>query len=320
MKALVYISGNELEVQDMPYPVPNDEDAVVDVHPVGICSAEIEGIRSRRPFRIPSLVTSHEFAGIIHGSGERVVIKPIVSCRCRDLCLRGQGNLCRERRIIGVHRPSGFADAVLVPRSNLYAIPPGMTWEHAALVEPLANGVHGWRLVARLLASRVGGDRCRHDRSRCVCASRGGEASGRWRFQMCRPRGGRLGSSVLRAPGPPLRGSSTSSTTRSVPRQQGGLPLSTSVRVASRRGSASTGTTRTSAASMWSAQRSTSAGPSPITDADVHQALELATMTEPSFVVTFPLPEGAEVFTSLLEGRADIVKAQLVPEPAGSVA
>jgi threonine dehydrogenase-like Zn-dependent dehydrogenase len=55
--------------------------------------------------------------------------------------------VCREREIIGVHRAGGFAERVAVPASALRPLPPGLPWEAAALIEPAANAVHAWNLA-----------------------------------------------------------------------------------------------------------------------------------------------------------------------------
>jgi threonine dehydrogenase-like Zn-dependent dehydrogenase len=85
----------------------------------------------------------HEFAGTTAG-GEAVVVNPILSCGDCDPCQRGLRHLCRERQIIGVHRAGGFAERVAVPASALRPVPPGLRWETAALIEPAANAVHAW--------------------------------------------------------------------------------------------------------------------------------------------------------------------------------
>lgn len=58
------------------------------------------------------------------------------------MCLRGRFNLCRERRVIGIHCSGGFAEQVLVPERNLYDRPRSLDPLQAALAEPFANAVH----------------------------------------------------------------------------------------------------------------------------------------------------------------------------------
>jgi len=142
VKALVFTAPGQVELLDVPEPDPAPGEVLVEVRAAGICGSELHG--ARRPgFRQPPLIMGHEFAGIGAG-GEAVVVNPILSCgRCPE-CRRGLRHVCREREIIGVHRAGGFAERVAVPASALRPLPPGLTWEAAALIEPAANAVHAW--------------------------------------------------------------------------------------------------------------------------------------------------------------------------------
>lgn len=147
MKAMVYTAPLALEIQDVDEPTPGPGEVVIEVRAAGICGSEREGFYSQSPFRVPPLIMGHEFAGVRVDTGESVVINPLVSCGRCDLCLRGERNLCRSRQIVGIHRPGAFAQQVVVPTENIYAIPQGMSFDKAALVEPIANAVHAYRLA-----------------------------------------------------------------------------------------------------------------------------------------------------------------------------
>jgi threonine dehydrogenase-like Zn-dependent dehydrogenase len=136
-----------MELQDLPEPEPGPGEVLVAPTLTGICGSELEGFRSRSPFRVPPLVMGHEITGHRVDTGARVAVNPLLSCGACDLCLRGAQNLCRERALLGVHRPGGFAELVAVPESALHELPEGMPFEQAVLAEPLANAVHAVRLA-----------------------------------------------------------------------------------------------------------------------------------------------------------------------------
>src|SRR2546430_3883506 len=140
-----------VELLDVPEPDPVPGDVLVQVRAAGICGSELHG--ARRPgFRKPPLIMGHEFAGV-SADGTAVVINPILSCgRCAE-CQRGLRNVCRNREIIGVHRAGGFAERVAVPASALRPLPPGLSWEAAALVEPAANAAHAWNQAGGALGA-----------------------------------------------------------------------------------------------------------------------------------------------------------------------
>jgi len=135
-----------LELHDVPEPEVADGDVLVHVRAVGICGSELHG--ARHPgFRKPPLIMGHEFAGT-SADGDRVIVNPMLSCGFCQLCLGGLRQVCRERQIIGVHRAGGFAERVAVPGSALRPLPDWLGWEAAAMVEPAANAVHAWNLAS----------------------------------------------------------------------------------------------------------------------------------------------------------------------------
>ena len=62
-------------------------------------------------------------------------------------CLRGEVNLCDERRVLGVscaefRRDGAFAEFVAVPARILYRLPEGLGFEQAAMVEAVSVAAH----------------------------------------------------------------------------------------------------------------------------------------------------------------------------------
>jgi threonine dehydrogenase-like Zn-dependent dehydrogenase len=154
VKALVFTGPGSVEMQDVPEPEPADGDVLVHVRAVGICGSELHG--ARHPgFRKPPLIMGHEFAGM-SAAGDRVVINPMLSCGHCELCRGGLRQVCRERQIIGVHRAGGFAERVAVPGSTLRTLPDWLSWEAAAMIEPAANAVHAWNLARAGTGTKAG--------------------------------------------------------------------------------------------------------------------------------------------------------------------
>ena len=55
--------------------------------------------------------------------GDRVVVRPVVTCGACRWCVEGKEDSCDEMIFVGIHRQGGFADFVAVPESNVYSIP-----------------------------------------------------------------------------------------------------------------------------------------------------------------------------------------------------
>jgi len=154
MQAMVFTAPGVVEILDVERPEPAPGEVVVKVESSGICGSELHGI-SKPGFRQPPLVMGHEFAGTT-ADGRRVVVNPLVSCGECDLCQARRRQLCRVRSIIGIHRPGGFAQEVVVPEQMLHTLPDHLSWDQGAMVEPLANAVHAWNVAGAPTAARVG--------------------------------------------------------------------------------------------------------------------------------------------------------------------
>jgi L-iditol 2-dehydrogenase len=79
--------------------------------------------------------------------GDRVTFDSTVSCGRCDYCRQGRLNLCDARRVLGVscgdYRQEGaFAEYVAVPEHIVYRLPDELSFEHAAMVEPVSVAVH----------------------------------------------------------------------------------------------------------------------------------------------------------------------------------
>jgi threonine dehydrogenase-like Zn-dependent dehydrogenase len=80
--------------------------------------------------------------------GDRVVVEPVVCCgRCR-YCDSGNYVHCPGLQIVGINLPGGYAEYLHLPSTRgLHRLPPTLSWTHAALIEPVAVGVHVLRLA-----------------------------------------------------------------------------------------------------------------------------------------------------------------------------
>ena len=84
--------------------------------------------------------------------GDRVTFDSTISCGACPYCARGEVNLCDHRRVVGVapveYRQHGaFAEFLAVPARILYALPNGLTYQQAAMVEPVSIAIHAVQRV-----------------------------------------------------------------------------------------------------------------------------------------------------------------------------
>lgn len=161
MKALVLKEYKRFALEEVPLPEPGAGEVAVSVKACGICGSDVHGMDGSTGRRRPPIIMGHEAAGVISriGSGvrgwkpgDRVTFDSTIYCGTCVFCRQGLINLCDNRRVLGVsceeyRRDGAFAEEVVVPERILYALPPALSFEHAALVEPFSIALHA---VSRL--------------------------------------------------------------------------------------------------------------------------------------------------------------------------
>lgn len=161
MKALLLTEYKKLEYVDFPEPEIGPDDLLVRVRACGICGSDIHGYDGSTGRRKPPLIMGHEASGEVAKAGanvkdmkvgDRVTFDSMISCGDCFFCRRGQINLCDNRMVIGVspgeyRRHGAFAEYVAVPRRIAFKMPEGLSFEHAAMIEPVSVAVHATGLA-----------------------------------------------------------------------------------------------------------------------------------------------------------------------------
>ncbi|MFI5119798.1 MAG: zinc-binding dehydrogenase [Thermoanaerobaculia bacterium] len=168
MRALVSEGPERLALREVAIPRPGPGEVLVRIRVALTCATDFKLAKRGHPkFPFP-LTLGHEFAGVVEAVGpgapfapaERVTSAVSGPCgRCDD-CRLGRENLCAtafESPLFGA-----FADFLLVPerivKNSLRRIPPGLSDEAAALVDPLASVVHALNLAKAQNGAQVDGD------------------------------------------------------------------------------------------------------------------------------------------------------------------
>ena len=156
MKALLLTAPSRLELTDFPDPIPGDDEVLLRIRACGICGSDIHGWDGSSGRRRPPLIMGHEASGEIISvgprverwrPGDRVTFDSTIYCGQCAYCKSGDVNLCENRRVVGVapaeYRQHGaFAEQLCLPARILYALPDTLSFEHAAMIEPVSIAVH----------------------------------------------------------------------------------------------------------------------------------------------------------------------------------
>ena len=150
MRAAVYRRPGQLEVADTPVPALGPRDALVEVAYCGVCGTDLHMVLDG--WGTPDTVFGHEWAGRVAAVGAEaridvgtpVVGRPWIECGHCESCLAERPALCARRPLAGAddYHSGGFARYLAADRSNLTAVPEGLSLRHAAYAEPLAVAMH----------------------------------------------------------------------------------------------------------------------------------------------------------------------------------
>ena len=150
MKALVYEGVETLGIHEVDMPIPAAGEHLIRIEAVGICGSDMHAYLGHDERRPAPLILGHEATGVVESGpmkGRRVTINPLVTCRECAYCNSGRENLCQSRQIISMPpREGAFAQYIAMPESNLVTVPDHISFEKAALAEPLAVSWHAARL------------------------------------------------------------------------------------------------------------------------------------------------------------------------------
>lgn len=163
-KAVVIRAPGEAGLEEIEIPKVNPGEVLIRVAYEGICGTDLEILNGTLGYYKEGLakypiVPGHEFSGqivnagsaVLHlKEGDRVVVECIQSCGHCEECRRSNAIGCPDRTELGViGRNGGYAEYVVVPGQFVHRLPAGFDMRMAALCEPLAVVLKGFKRLSR---------------------------------------------------------------------------------------------------------------------------------------------------------------------------
>ena len=157
MKAAVLEDVKKIVIKDIEKPEALDDMALVRVKACGICMTDYKAYSGERTnVKFPT-ICGHEFSGVVEQVGnnvnffkpnEEVIVSPVINCGICEACRKGFAQYCKNGAVIGGDGmdkiiDGAFAEYVLVPENSLYHKHKNISFEAAALTEPLAGSYKG---------------------------------------------------------------------------------------------------------------------------------------------------------------------------------
>lgn len=157
MKASVFYDIGDFRYEDLQVPKINDDEVLIKMKACGVCGTDVHKAVAKT-VKTP-IVLGHEVSGDIvdvgknvtdFKIGDRIFVAHHVPCFTCHYCLHGHHTLCRQFKTTNID-PGGFSEYIRIPALNvkhsMHKIPDDMTYEEAAMAEPVACCIHGQKYV-----------------------------------------------------------------------------------------------------------------------------------------------------------------------------
>jgi len=160
----IMVQPGKIEFNDVPVPEIRSDQIEVKVKRIGVCGSDIHVNHGKHPYTSYPVVQGHEVSAevIEIGSavtnvkvGDKVTIQPQVVCGKCYPCTHGMYNDCEELKVMGFQTTGMASEYFVVDAKKALTLPATMSWEHGAMIEPLAVAVHAVRRAGNISGKKV---------------------------------------------------------------------------------------------------------------------------------------------------------------------
>lgn len=168
MNASLLLTTRQVVIEEIAVPKLEPDQVLVRVAAVGVCGSDVHYYEHGRigPYVVEQpLILGHELSGRIEAVGvavdprrvgDRVAVEPQRPCRVCIQCKSGRYNLCPKMEFFATPPIDGaFAELIAIQSDFAHTIPDSVTYEAAALMEPLSVGIWACQRAEVAPGSRV---------------------------------------------------------------------------------------------------------------------------------------------------------------------
>ncbi len=171
MKAMVLTGIREIQMVEKPIPeIINSDDVLIKIRSVGICGSDIhyynEGRIGSQIIEFPFTI-GHECSGIIEKTGnsvmklkpgDRIAVDPAMPCFKCSQCCAGRYHTCLNIKFLGCpgQAEGCLSEYIVMPESSCYPVDERISFDLAALSEPLSIGLYATELAGSLQNRNIG--------------------------------------------------------------------------------------------------------------------------------------------------------------------
>ena len=154
MRAVLFYAPGDIRFGEIARPKAGPGEVLVEIRAALTCGTDLKTYKRGHPVLIKETpcVFGHELAGVIAETGagvdefsvgQRVVAANSAPCNRCFSCRNDRPNNCENLEVLN----GAYAEFITIParivEQNLLPVPPSISFQHAALAEPLACAIHG---------------------------------------------------------------------------------------------------------------------------------------------------------------------------------
>lgn len=150
VKAAILCGKRKMRIESVDTPRAKDDEVLIRVKAASICGTDVHFYRGEIEKYAPEIL-GHDFSGVIEETGKNVidlsksdkVIAEIVRyCGHCHFCKAGNYQICMNASYMGFDVDGAFAEYIVAPAKNVFKIPDKVSFEEAAIMEPVALALH----------------------------------------------------------------------------------------------------------------------------------------------------------------------------------
>ena len=158
MKAARFYEKGKIVVDEVPVKEPGEHEVLIKIRYCGVCGTDVHIFNGEKGSAKvnPPVILGHELAGDVEkvGSqvtgikpGDRVSADPNTYCGKCYFCANGKKHLCTNMKGLGTAIDGAFAEYITVPEETVYPIAESVSYEEAAMTEPISCCLHGFDMT-----------------------------------------------------------------------------------------------------------------------------------------------------------------------------
>jgi len=171
MKAMQLTGIQQIRMVELPDPeITNDTDVLIKMKTVGVCGSDVHyykyGKIGSQVVQFP-FTLGHEGAGQVVSvgkavkhikPGQRIAIEPAMPCGKCDQCLSGREHTCRKLKFLGCpgQAEGCLSEYIIMPETSCIPISDNLSYDQAAISEPLAIGVYAVKQSISIKGAKIG--------------------------------------------------------------------------------------------------------------------------------------------------------------------